>query len=88
MVDHHVVWVLQCYEVYRNSKLIFSHNSTVFYLGGRQPFRGGYGYEGGFPSHGPRIFRSRGAPMMGGPMGPFPGPMGPPFGKYFVSYSA
>ncbi len=35
-------------------------------------------------AYGPRIFRGRGTPMMGGPMGPIPGPMGPPFGKYFV----
>jgi len=47
---------------------------------GRSPFRGGYGYDGDFASRGPRIFRGRGGPMMGGPMGPIPGPMGPPFG--------
>jgi len=49
---------------------------------GQPPFRGGYGYDGGnFGGRGPRIFRGRGGgPMMGGPMGPIPGPMGPPFG--------
>jgi len=47
---------------------------------GRPPFRGGYGYDGDFAGRGPRIFRGRGGPMIGGPMGPFPGPMGPPFG--------
>jgi len=47
---------------------------------GRPPFRGGYGYDGDFAGRGPRIFRGRGGPMMGGPMGPVPGPMGPPFG--------
>jgi Y-box-binding protein 1 len=49
---------------------------------GRPPFRGGYGgYDGDFEGRGPRIFRGRGGPMMGGgPMGPIPGPMGPPFG--------
>lgn len=35
-----------------------------------------------FPTgRGPRIFRGRGGPMIGGPMVPFPGPMGPPFGE-------
>lgn len=29
---------------------------------------------------GPRVFRGRGGPMIGGPMGPVPGPMGPPMG--------
>jgi cold shock CspA family protein len=48
---------------------------------GRPPFRGGYGgFEEDFAGRGPRIFRGRGGPMMGGPMGPVPGPMGPPFG--------
>ena len=32
---------------------------------------------------GPRIFRGRGGPMLGGPMGPVPGPMGPSFGTQF-----
>ena len=34
---------------------------------------------------GPRIFRGRGGPMLGGPMGPVPGPMGPSFGTQFYS---
>jgi len=42
---------------------------------GRPPLRGGYPFDG----RGPRIFRGRG-PMMGGPIGSFPGPMGPPMG--------
>jgi cold shock CspA family protein len=46
---------------------------------GRPPFRGGYGYEGDFAGRGPRVFRGRGGPMMGGPMG-MPGQMGPPMG--------
>lgn len=50
------------------------------FRGGRPPFRGDYEYDGEFPSQGPRIFRGRGVPMFGGPMGPIPGPMGPPFG--------
>ena len=33
---------------------------------------------------GPRIFRGRGIPMMGGPMGPMPGQMGPPLGGKIV----
>ena len=34
---------------------------------------------------GPRIFRGRGGgPMMGGPMGPIPGPMGPPMGEWLL----
>jgi len=47
---------------------------------GGPPFRGGYGYDVNFGGRGPRIFRGRGGPMMGGPMGPIPGPMGPPMG--------
>jgi len=48
---------------------------------GGPPMRGGYrGYEGDFAGRGPRIFRGRGGPMLGGPMGPMPGQMGPPFG--------
>jgi len=46
---------------------------------GRPPFRGGYGYDGDFAGRGPRVFRGRGGPMMGGPM---PGPMGPPMGGF------
>jgi len=44
---------------------------------GRPPFRG---YDDGFASRGPRIFRGRPGPMIGGPMGPMAGPMGPQFG--------
>ncbi len=58
-----------------NSCLI---NSTLFCLGrGRPPLRGGYGYDGDFAGRGPRVFRGRGGPMLGGPMA---GPMGPPLG--------
>ena len=32
---------------------------------------------------GPRIFRGRGGPLVGGPMGPLPGQIGQPFGMYF-----
>jgi len=49
---------------------------------GRPPFRGGYGYDGDFAGRGPRIFRGRGGPMIGGPMGPMSGPMGPPLGGF------
>jgi len=64
----------------------FLLNSRLFYLGrGRPPLRGGYGYDGDFAGRGPRVFRGRGGPMLGGPMGPMPGPMGPPLGgMYFI----
>lgn len=44
---------------------------------GRPPFQGDF-YPGEFPGQGQRFFRGRGGPMIGGPMGPMPGPMGPP----------
>jgi len=49
---------------------------------GRPPMRGGYGYDGDFAGRGPRVFRGRGGPMLGGPMGPMPGQMGPPMGGF------
>jgi len=49
---------------------------------GRPPLRGGYGYDGDFSGRGPRVFRGRGGPMMGGPMGPMGPPMGPPMGEW------
>jgi len=50
--------------------------------GGRPPLRGGYGYDGDFAGRGPCVFRGRGGPMTGGPMGPMSGPMGPPIGGF------